>query len=49
MRVGKVLKNKQHKVKKKKTARVNAAHKAKLNKATKRVKSLDKRSKYYRS
>ena len=49
MRVGKVLKNRQHKVEKKKTSRVNAAHKAKLKKAGKRAKSLDKRSKYYRS
>lgn len=49
MRVGKVLKNRQHRAKSRKTARRNAKEKAKLNKATKRVKSLPKTAKYFRS
>lgn len=40
MRTGKVVKNRQHKVKKNKTARRNAAHKAKVLKATRRVKGV---------
>ena len=49
MRVGKVLKNRQHKVKTNKTAKHKASLKAKLNRAVKRTKSAKSTAKYFRS
>ncbi len=49
MRMGKVVKNRQHKKKKSKTARRKAGLKAKLNKAVRRTKSVKSTAKFFRS